>query len=43
MECGVNLGTVDAVPRHRDIDTTRIYTHQTTEHLKKSVNKLKVE
>ena len=39
---GVDPGTVAAILGHRDIDTTRIYTHQTPEHLKKSVNKLRV-
>jgi len=39
---GVDPGTVAAILGHRDIDTTRIYTHQTPEHLKKSVNKIRV-
>jgi len=37
---GVDQGTVAAILGHQDLSTTLIYTHQTTEHLKKSVEKV---
>lgn len=38
---GVDRGTVAAILGHRDLSTTLIYTHQTAEHLKKSIEKLR--
>lgn len=35
---GVDRGTVATILGHRDLSTTRIYTHQTQEHLKKSID-----
>lgn len=40
---GVDPGTVAAILGHRDLGTTRIYTHQTQEHLKQSVNKIGIK
>jgi len=40
---GVDRGTVATILGHRDIATTMIYTHQTAEHLKKSIEKLGIE
>ena len=37
---GVDRGTVAAILGHRDLSTTLIYTHQTAEHLKKSIEKV---
>lgn len=39
---GVDRGTMAAILGHEDEATTKIYTHQTAEHLKKSVNKVRV-
>lgn len=39
---GVDRGTMSAILGHEDEATTKIYTHQTAEHLKKSVNKVRV-
>lgn len=39
---GVDRGTVAAILGHRDLSTTLIYTHQTPDHLKASVEKLRV-
>jgi integrase len=40
---GVDRGTVATILGHRDIATTAIYTHQTTEHLKKSIDKIGIK
>ena len=37
---GVDLGTIAAILGHRSFDVTMIYTHQTAEHLKKSIEKV---
>lgn len=37
---GVDAGTMARILGHKDLSTTMIYTHQTAEHLKKSINKL---
>jgi len=39
---GVDPGTVATILGHKDLGTTRIYTHQTQEHLKKSIEKVGV-
>ena len=39
---GVDPGTVAAILGHQDLGTTRIYTHQTEEHLRKSIGKIGV-
>ncbi|MEW5797213.1 MAG: tyrosine-type recombinase/integrase [Candidatus Zixiibacteriota bacterium] len=39
---GVEPGTVATILGHKDLGTTRIYTHQTQEHLKKSIEKVGV-
>ncbi len=36
---GVDAGTVAAILGHQGLETTAIYTHQTAEHLKKSIEK----
>jgi integrase len=40
---GVDPGTVATILGHKDLGTTKIYTHQTQEHLKKSIEKVGVE
>jgi len=37
---GVDAATMARILGHKDISTTMIYTHQTVEHLKKSINKV---
>jgi len=37
---GVDPGTMAAILGHRSYDVTMIYTHQTQEHLRKSINKI---
>lgn len=37
---GVDPGTMATILGHKDITTTQIYTHQTQEHLKKSINRV---
>jgi len=39
---GVDPATMGKILGHRDIETTMIYTHQTQEHLKKSIEKIGV-
>lgn len=39
---GVDPGTVATILGHRGLETTAIYTHQTAEHLKKSIEKVAV-
>lgn len=39
---GVDAATVAAILGHKDLTTTMIYTHQTQEHLKSSINRLRV-
>lgn len=39
---GVDAATMGKILGHRDIETTMIYTHQTEEHLKKSIEKVKI-
>ena len=38
-----NLPSVQKLMGHNSIETTMIYTHQTTDHLKQAVSKLKFE
>jgi len=40
---GVDAATMATILGHKDLDTTMIYTHQTGEHLKKSINKLAIK
>lgn len=37
---GVDPGTMATILGHKDISTTQVYTHQTQEHLKKSINRI---
>lgn len=37
---GVDIATMGKILGHKDIETTMIYTHQTHEHLKKSIEKI---
>jgi len=39
---GVDPGTMAAILGHRNYDVTMIYTHQTQEHLKKSIEKVRI-
>ncbi len=39
---GVDPGTMGKILGHKDIETTMIYTHQTAEHLKKSIGKIEI-
>ena len=39
---GVDIATMGKILGHKDIETTMIYTHQTGEHLVKSINKIKI-
>ena len=39
---GVDPGTMARILGHKDIETTMIYTHQTTDHLKSSISRLKL-
>ena len=39
---GVDPATVGKILGHKDIETTMIYTHQTDEHLKKSIGKIDI-
>ena len=39
---GVDPGTMAAILGHRSYDVTMIYTHQTAEHLKKSIGRIKI-
>lgn len=39
---GVDIATMGKILGHQDIETTMIYTHQTTEHLKKSVEMVRI-
>jgi len=39
---GVDPATMGKILGHRDIETTMIYTHQTQEHLKKSIGKIDI-
>ncbi len=39
---GVDRGTVATILGHRDLSTTLIYTHQSAEHLKKSIGKIRL-
>lgn len=40
---GVDPGTMGKILGHKDIETTMIYTHQTAEHLKKSIEKIGIK
>jgi len=40
---GVDFATMGKILGHRDIETTIIYTHQTQEHLKKSIEKIDIK
>lgn len=40
---GVDPATMGRILGHRDIETTMIYTHQTHEHLKKSINQINIK
>ena len=40
---GVDPGTMAKILGHRDLETTMIYTHQTQDHLKKSINRLNLK
>ena len=40
---GVDIATMGKILGHRDIETTMIYTHQTDEHLKKSINRINIK
>ena len=40
---GVDPATMGKILGHKDIETTMIYTHQTQEHLKKSINKIDIK
>ncbi len=39
---GVDAGTMGRILGHKDIETTMIYTHQTQEHLKNSIEKIAI-
>jgi len=39
---GVAAATVSAILGHRDLSTTQIYTHQTRDHLRKSINQINI-
>jgi len=39
---GVDIATMGKILGHKDIETTMIYTHQTQDHLKKSINTLQI-
>lgn len=39
---GVDIATMGKILGHKDIETTMIYTHQTQEHLKKSIEKIEI-
>lgn len=39
---GVDPATIGRILGHKDIETTMIYTHQTQEHLKKSVERVRI-
>jgi len=39
---GVDAGTITKILGHRDISTTQIYTHQTQEHMKRSIGKIAI-
>jgi site-specific recombinase XerD len=39
---GVDPATMRKILGHRDIETTMIYTHQTDEHLKKSISRVDI-
>lgn len=39
---GVDPATMGKILGHKDIETTMIYTHQTIEHLKKSIDKVRI-
>ena len=39
---GVDPATMGKILGHKDIETTMIYTHQTAEHLKKSIEKVRI-
>jgi len=39
---GVDRGTVAAILGHRDLSTTLIYTHQTAEHVRKCIEKVRI-
>lgn len=39
-EAGVDRGTMAAILGHEDEATTKIYTHQPPDHLKKSINRV---
>ena len=40
---GVDPATMGKILGHKDIETTMIYTHQTSEHLKLCANKITIE
>lgn len=40
---GVDPATMGRILGHKDLETTMIYTHQTAEHLKKSINTLNID
>jgi site-specific recombinase XerD len=40
---GVDPATMGKILGHKDIETTMIYTHQTQEHLRKSIGKIDIE
>ena len=40
---GVDRGTVAAILGHRDLSTTLIYTHQTRDHMQKSINAINLK
>jgi site-specific recombinase XerD len=40
---GVDAGTMARILGHQDLQTTMIYTHQTADHLKQAINRLKLK
>jgi integrase len=40
---GVDIATMGKILGHKDIETTMIYTHQTRDHLRKSINSIQIK